>query len=118
MILPFTIKNADVINPLCAQTFIVVMLELTPSPYKKGRGVEKDAISSWLCVLQRNRNMDSSKMYENLMVSIMPLCHLTNNTAVFVHFSGLRVRMNGMSYFVYVQCNWKCSAKSNKTLNR
>lgn len=45
MILPFTIKNADVINPLCAQTSIVVMLELTPSPHKKGRGVEKDAIS-------------------------------------------------------------------------
>lgn len=101
MILPFTIKNADVINPLCTQTSIVVMLELTPFLHEKGRGVEKDAISSCLCPAAQQKY----GLIQNIMVSIMPLCHLTNNTAVLVHFSGLRVRMNGMSYFVYVQCN-------------
>lgn len=44
MILPLTIKNADVINPLCALTSIVIMFE-THSLYqlKKGYWVGKDA---------------------------------------------------------------------------
>lgn len=38
MIPPFTIKNADVINPLCAHTSIATKPERTPSPHRKGRG--------------------------------------------------------------------------------
>lgn len=37
--------------------------------------------------------MDYLKIYENLMMSIMPLWHFTNYTAVLFGFSGLRVRL-------------------------
>lgn len=36
--------------------------------------------------------MDYLKIYENLMMSIMPLWHFTNFTAVIFSFGGLRVR--------------------------
>lgn len=98
MILPFTIKNADVINPLCALTSIVIMCGThSLSPWKTGCGVEKGAVLRHLCLVAQQKYGLLQNEWKLIDVN-NALIPSNNDTTVSFHFSGLGVRMSRVKF--------------------